>query len=616
MDAVSGIPTGGRASWGSHSVRARQNLLSGTTETSDGDRCRAEFLLFDTKKKQLNLCRYSENSSSLCSVKQVKFVPADAALQNPRLLQLCPRLRIFASLDFQIPQGSVLTIWQLGRKTFSLDVSSPSEDSANGEPCVTASKLCPVDIDSARFFAWLDAEVPPWFLEDGDDLNPVVTGTCGSTALAVLAMREVIIVVLGHDQSGTMTVKRQIKHSIGFQAVSLAWSACGSQIFVGGAGQMACVMWSKNNAPRTRHMLCAGDCTDIMAVHGCAFICRIEQKPEPENGSEHLMLPTGQRVMPPCSRQGLVVEVENPQDDCGPPPGMDRPLIGSVLNSLGAGSVSTFLQVVPCRRYLLPLRCEVVPSTSVLSADTENAATVQSGTNDPSWRLKCGVELEVPGDFAIARSDFHGLAVAVAGSYDGNSVKAWSLMPPHRWGRSSGQTRSTIKGCWSELVGPDLFGNSAEICPIARKNLRVHGLTLLQGTRGLELHGILVRTEASIFDRSASAPKELIHCSGLVQMPPPKSPEHSSPSAACEVANQVVFAELASSDRAPTRAFADRHNLAKLSEDVAGIRSELRLFRESFDGFRSDFSRLADALETIVKPLTELAAGGSSDSSA
>ena len=103
---------------------------------------------------------------------------------------------------------------------------------------------------------------------------------------------------------------------------------------------------------------------EIHAVFSNSFLCRIDQCSQP--AEPELMLP-GQALGP--SSRPLVQVIENPQD--GPSEGPNVLSIpgGAYSNSLGslgstwqnpvsaevAGAVG--LQVVPCQRYLLPIRC-------------------------------------------------------------------------------------------------------------------------------------------------------------------------------------------------------------------------------------------------------------------
>ena len=315
-------------------------------------------------------------------------------MNAPRQLLLCPRQRLFVSLEVQGGAARV-AVWALG-------------SDGDGGFARLAAEVGVEGVAAARCAAWLDAELA-W-------LDPEAASTGGAVALALLMGRELVILAVGPAGA-----TERLRVPLGFKATCLSWAADGTQLLVGGPGQMACVCfdaWRGGPEPPAagvRHLLCAGACCEVHAVHRGAFVCRLEQAADTQQPEGDLRLPSGQRL--PLGLAGpqrrMVVEVENPQDcpqEEEPPPPVAGGLLGGgrsgsamgggLLGDLGGGAfgavsldvgaeAAASLRVVPLRRCLLPLRYERGAAAAAAAASGSAPAGGQP------WRLRCGKDRKV-----------------------------------------------------------------------------------------------------------------------------------------------------------------------------------------------------------------------------
>lgn len=512
-------------SWGCYTCRPCCNLLSGSLAVPAGDHCAAEFLLFDTKDKAPYLCRYVDGTNATCRVLRLEMRPQAAALSSPRQLLLSSRLRLFASLEVVSGVASV-SIWRL--------------PDAEAE-CHLVDRLERLEgIQTAKAICWANRALPPF--AEGELLS------------VLLSDRVLLIPVLSAD--GTFLLQPAMVLQIGFPCRCLCWSNDGSQLLVGGKGQLLCFAWKAGTAgdgePLVRHLLSSGECVEIHAVFSNSFLCRIDQCSQP--AEPELMLP-GQ-ALGPSSRPlaPLVQVIENPQD--GPSEGPNVLSIpgGAYSNSLGslgstwqnpvsaevAGAVG--LQVVPCQRYLLPIRCSFTKDRG-----------------HPALRLQCGTECEANELVAVAESG--GKAVVLHGSFTSSEVCCWNLSPPHQWGRSDWQQVATFS---------------------LAQTLRLSGLALWPGA-SLEVHALL--SEAPAPGEFGRPKRELFHRSEVV------SESNESPRV-----EQLLPEEHTETQQGEGR----NEALCSIASNVAGIRQEMGNLRETFEGFRNDFSRLVAVIEQLA----------------
>lgn len=218
-------------SWGCYTCRPCCNLLSGSLAVPAGDHCAAEFLLFDTKDKAPYLCRYVDGTNATCRVLRLEMRPQAAALSSPRQLLLSGRLRLFASLEVVSGVASV-SIWRL--------------PDAEAE-CHLVDRLERLEgIQTAKAICWASRALPPF--AEGELLS------------VLLSDRVLLIPVLPTD--GTFSLQPAMVLQIGFPCRCLCWSNDGSQLLVGGKGQLLCFAWRAGAAgdsePLVRHLLSSG----------------------------------------------------------------------------------------------------------------------------------------------------------------------------------------------------------------------------------------------------------------------------------------------------------------------------------------------------------------------
>ena len=221
-------------SWGCYTCRPCCNLLSGSLAVPAGDHCAAEFLLFDTKEKAPYLCRYVDGSNA-CRVLRLEMRPP-AALSSPRQLLLSGRLRLFASLEVVSGIASV-SIWRL-----------PGE-----AECHLVDRIERLEgIQTAKAICWASRALPPF--AEGELLS------------VLLSDRVLLIPVLPAD--GTFSLQPAMVLQIGFPCRCLCWSNDGSQLLVGGKGQMVCFAWrpaaATDGEPLVRHLLSSGAVGQIL----------------------------------------------------------------------------------------------------------------------------------------------------------------------------------------------------------------------------------------------------------------------------------------------------------------------------------------------------------------
>eukprot|EP00927_Polykrikos_kofoidii_P065148 TRINITY_DN60935_c0_g1_i1.p1 TRINITY_DN60935_c0_g1~~TRINITY_DN60935_c0_g1_i1.p1 ORF type:complete len:752 (+),score=109.21 TRINITY_DN60935_c0_g1_i1:134-2389(+) len=701
-------------SWGAFSTRARVNLLSGAAETPEGDRCASEFLLFDTRQQRLNLCRYTERRTGnniwqdRCRITPLSAEPEDRALRNPRLpIALSKQHRLFASVEVNAGKARV-AVWQLQAARGNTGSDHIKDEAPHGEDFSLASsemsyalvaEIETDSVDTARSVAWLEAEAtPPWLLRSnasrqGDDevagealtasieerLNAQALLSLGSLSidsadvaiLAVLLRREVLLVALrpsrhpsgGRDTCWTTSPLRP-RLQIGFLATCLCWSLDGTQLLVGGAGQMAVFVWRRGGdddrsippsataatdgntfsssanrssavdvtaaTPHVRQLLCAGVCSEVYAVHGGTFLCRLELRANAADSAE-LRMPGGHRVSTEGLGSQLVVEMENPQDALNEEePSIHAATLTSAATgansaiSLGLLSSTSHLQVVPQKQYLLPLRCEPVFDRKQLLVAKATAHAVTSSTGsggvgagydgDPavvdarhgsearnSWRLRCGPELEIQGSLVSVASTVCGGSLGsdggnlvAEGSFDcAPVVRAWKLAPPHRWGRPPGRGDEwRLCGSPINLAGTDGAGGE-----------RLRGLALWQSHGGVEVHGVLAAADGTLFDQGN--PRELLHRVSTVTLGRVPSSTQAEVHQNLHDVREHSTAQIPG-EEVPSRGSIDSVNashvaasLPLVQEELKGIRQELGGLRQSFDAFRGDFARLISAIEGL-----------------
>ncbi|CAJ1352040.1 unnamed protein product [Effrenium voratum] len=496
------------AFWGCYTPRPLCNLLAGSLPVCEV----SQFLLFDTKAKLLHLCHYE---AGRCQARPLS--PDGVALRNPRQLLLAPRLRVFASLEVADGAASV-AVWQP-----SASVYRHLGDASAG---------------TAKAISW-SSELPRC-AKYCDSLIDILT--------VLLADRVLLIAVrAGQDGPRLEQLEQLLSLNLSFPCSCLCWSNDGSQLLVGGKGQLTCFAWehgSGDGAPRhSRHLLCAGECMDIQAAHANTFLCRIDQRA----GSQPRLLLPGQSA-PSAPRRMLVQEIENPQD--GP---SDLRLNDSSFNQ-NMPDVASFmgLQVVPCQRYVLPLKCS-------------DSTSASSGSG---LRLTCGAEREAFGELlAVGRNGEHRGALVVHGSHSSSEVQVWTLAPPHHWGRRCE---------WHCVATLDLAPTTS---------LRLAGLALWPGNSGLDLHAMLAESSTfgrprDFFHRSEELAEHLQGDQGEhLQAPSPVPKDHPEPDSSQD----------------------GKKALLSIAGDVAGMRQEMKGLREALEGFRQDFSRLAAAMQALAR---------------
>ena len=442
-------------SWGCIAHRACQNLLAGSAHVSPDV---AEFLLFDQKAKQLWLCRYLGHLPS-CKTHALAS-PEEAALQNPRQLQLCPRRPFFASLEISGGRARA-AVWRI---TGAIGGSQ----AYCAAPAISGA-------ESARAIGWASNETR-------------VSTKPDTAVLCVLLSAQVLLVSVAEGPQG-LVVERCLRLDTGFPTACFAWSKDGSQLLVGGAGQILCFAWTKNKGhektgspehPLSRHFLCNGGCVEIHAVHSTGFLCRVDQKVQ-ETQISALMLPGG--CTAPVLQQPLVQEVGESnvidlREDglCSAPADRRNP-------------AESGLQIVPGHRCLLPLCCpdqarpvqdEPRPNQQKETQRTSANCNTSRRREQPRFkrfttssrpltrarcqaglpRLQCGRELKVEGEF-VAVADGSGKACVIVGSFRHAEISVFSLAPPQSWKQAGDGGDGDSE--WCQLTSVDLSPPSASM---------------------------------------------------------------------------------------------------------------------------------------------------------
>lgn len=560
------------ASWGCFALRSRTNALAGSICTPDGDTCVAEFLAYDQSEEQLLLCRYAEGSPSPCRATVLHAErQEEGALRRPRQVLLCPQERLFASLELRDGSPRV-ALWRL----------------VGGAGYALAARVA--GTLGARAIAWVPPEAQPRLRAT----EAAVASAHGALGLSLLLAREVLAVALERRADGSWFAEPRLRLALDFQPGCFSWTADGSQLLVGGLGQMACFSWGSSGALEVLHCLCAGECADVQPLHASAFLCRIDVRAVGTSATtDGLLLPSGQQVQGGVtSGSRLVVELDNPQDAAPKEEPLSRgrasgnALVASGILSAGS-TASVGLQLMPQTRHLLPLRCGARPVANAAGAGAASAR-----------RLHFGAELEVPGEVlatlpTLAARGPSGCALVAVGSFDGPGARVWALAPPHRWGRPPGE--------WIALGDAALGGAEGA------GRLRLRGLALWPGAAGPQLHAVLVEGGASVLERAA--PRELSHCALPLQWPAPATSGLPAPVeqlATGSAAEAAAAAEEGSGTQEPRgHARPSSAALERLTDDVAGVRGELQALREGFDAFRVDFRRLTTAVESLATSLAQ-----------
>ncbi|CAK9044472.1 unnamed protein product [Durusdinium trenchii] len=478
-DRMSGSASEELPTWGCYAHRPYCNLLA--SAALSGDPCTPEFLLFDCKDKKLFLCRYVDTgTTTLC---RSCCLCTNGALSNPRQLLLSPRRRVFASLEVINGRGSV-AVWQLPA------ISDETELAA-----VAACRLgdvLPSDAEkTSKAICWAGPTLPP-FCKSGEQID----------LLSVLVAEKVLLVLVKvkpteTSEMGEVSLEQLHSVSISFPCRCLSWSNDGTQLLVGGKGQLSCFAFEDaQQVPLVRHLLCSGECVEIQTAFSNVFLCRIDQcvDPLPE---PCLMLP-GQGLN--ASPMPLVQVVENPQDGPSERPGSQSvpPFVSAWQNP----ELDTGLQVLPCQRYLLPIRCSLTEARDTL-------------------RLQCGVER--PAGELLAVAETGGKALVVFGSFNSSEVQFSRLAPPHQWASEG------IMGTESQ----SMWHGAATLSLLPQASLRLSGLALWRAAPAAppELHAVLEapsaagefgRPKRELFHRSESLAEE--------PMSPTTAPKHLEPS--------------------------------------------------------------------------------------
>lgn len=164
------------------------------------------------------LCRYADGT------RHVSRLELQPALSNPRQLLLSSRLRLLASLEVVAGAASVV-LWH-GSQWQRVDLTFP-------------------DLRTAKAICWANRNLPPWADRDGE-------------LLSVLLSDRVLLMALVAAGT-TFSIASSKVLQINFPCRSLCWSQDGSQLLVGGKGQLVCFAWRPNEEePLVRHLLSSG----------------------------------------------------------------------------------------------------------------------------------------------------------------------------------------------------------------------------------------------------------------------------------------------------------------------------------------------------------------------
>ena len=378
-----------------------------------------QFLLFDQKQKQLRLCRYVDTE---CPCQSHVLAPPESGLQNPRQLQLCQHGPLFASLE--VVAGCAKTaVWKLERAL-----------PGRGDLTQAYSAYRPgatISCEPARTLSWVAA--PQYFARKTQH-------TCFLCVL--LSMQVLLVSVESSDSDAELVVKQCMRLDTGFPSDCFSWSKDGSQLMLGGAGQVLCFAWGHSSTgaagePLTRQFLCSGSCIQINPTQS-AFLCHIEQKAKEvaeaatAAAMPALLLPGGQVAPGPVPQTPLIQEVQN---NDGPPALAD--FVGVSQRNRSAAKSMAGLQVVPCHRYLLPLRCNV------------------------SGRLQRGKEQSVEGELLAVADVSSNSTCVVVGSFGSTETAVFRLLQC-----SNNQPGSDSEDAWCEwckLASIDLSPVPSEV---------------------------------------------------------------------------------------------------------------------------------------------------------
>lgn len=166
------------------------------------------------------LCRYADGN------RHVSRLDLQPAPSNPRQLLLSSRLRLLASLEVVAGAASV-EVWHLGSQSQRVDLAFPEDPR-------TAKAIC-----------WANRNLPPWGNPHGE-------------LLSVLLSDRVLLMVLVAGTSPSFSIGASKVLQINFPCRSLCWSQDGSQLLVGGKGQLVCFAWPNEEEPLVRHLLSSG----------------------------------------------------------------------------------------------------------------------------------------------------------------------------------------------------------------------------------------------------------------------------------------------------------------------------------------------------------------------
>ena len=338
--------------WGCFTHRPYHNLLSGSLPVPCGDRCAAEFLLFDSKEKVLFLCRYVDTGTvAECRACRLLMQPPAAALSNPRQLLLSTFLspRVFASLEInrssEMNAGLSTSGTASSSSSASVSVWQISSEISDVVECRLGDVLPADAVKTAKAICWVSRTLPRCARDGNVDL------------LTVLLADKVLLAGVKQADDASVSLEQLRALNIGFPCRCLCWSNDGSQLLVGGKGQLTCFAFEgeREQGPLVRHLLCSGECVEIQPAFSNVFLCRIDQCTD-TSPAPTLLLP-GQSLTGPS--RPLVQVVENPQDAphegpssliSGPTSAWQSPISADLASAVG-------LQVLPCQRYLLPIRC-------------------------------------------------------------------------------------------------------------------------------------------------------------------------------------------------------------------------------------------------------------------
>eukprot|EP00746_Dinoflagellata_sp_MGD_P134338 gnl/MRDRNA2_/MRDRNA2_68172_c0_seq1.p1 gnl/MRDRNA2_/MRDRNA2_68172_c0~~gnl/MRDRNA2_/MRDRNA2_68172_c0_seq1.p1 ORF type:complete len:193 (-),score=32.78 gnl/MRDRNA2_/MRDRNA2_68172_c0_seq1:94-672(-) len=124
-------------------------------------------------------------------------------------------------------------------------------------------------ISAAKVIKWLDGKQAWANLAEG------------ASVMSVLLLDAVVLIAVRFEAGAETAVFTELTRlSVTFRPATFCWSNNGTQLLVGGRGQMTCFTWSRapsmDSPPQTRQYLCGGNCAEIHSVYNNAFICRVD----------------------------------------------------------------------------------------------------------------------------------------------------------------------------------------------------------------------------------------------------------------------------------------------------------------------------------------------------